>query len=433
MLRPCLFLFLALSLYCCSNIDDASPSARNSFIKFFHGPYNYEGVEVEVLPDGYVVLGNMKVSDDSITSLLIHTDKKGNQIGNVNYFPGMLAKSFEVLYTNNILSGYIIVGDSIKINPDASRVGDIEIFSAKILKVNTSGEIIKQLSYSDNSLDDTRAKVDFKSNTLKISSSGHLIILGTYREDLSRPEKSFVASFDSELKLNWTKTYDLLDAGQTDFNYINARSLHVTNNAIIWASSILKPTPGFSDSYLAVPFVKEGSVFINFSQLGESSSQLFLVRDIQPANVATFGYGIIGSRANTDGSGANLFFARITAEGNFIPNSERYFDGASTTAVEVSLSVNQDHGEAMIATHDGGYVLAGTTQRGNEARNIYLVKVNAFGDILWSKIMGGNGDEVITSIREDEDGRIILCGINNLSGLSSIMLIKTDKSGELID
>jgi hypothetical protein len=74
-----------------------------------------------------------------------------------------------------------------------------------------------------------------------------------------------------------------------------------------------------------------------------------------------------------------------------------------------------------------------TTTRGNGGLDIFLVKVDGSGNILWNKIIGGDGDETVNSIREAEDGGLVICGSNNLSGLSSIFLIKTDRNGDLKD
>jgi hypothetical protein len=432
-MKSCFYILLgALIISGCNNIEDATPSDNNTFIKFFHGPYNYEGVEVEILPDGYALLGTMKVADDSTVSFLVHTDKRGNQVGDISYFHGTTAKAFEVIYAGEAVSGYLILGDSIKIDPGADKVGNIEIYSTRILKVDNNGNIVKKISYTDNSADTSRVKIDYKGNSLKINQDGDLIVLGTYREDLSKPEKSFIVSLSTDLAFNWFKEYDLLDAGQVDYNYVNSKSVHIRGNNIVWASAILKPTQGFNDSYLAVPYVESESVFNNFSQMGENSSQLFLARDIQPSPV---GYGIVGTRGLTDGTGTNMFFVRVDVQGNFIANSDRYFDGAlskTNVSVEAGNSENLDQGDALTTTDDGGYVLAGSTKSGNDARDIYLVKVNALGEIIWNRVLGGEGDETVGSIREEADGSLVLSGTNDLSGLSSLFLIKLDKNGELI-
>jgi hypothetical protein len=423
--------FLLLAFICtgaCNNIDDASITDINSFVKFYHGPYNYNGVEVESLPDGYAILGNINIASDSTVAFIIRTDKKGNQIGTTLYYPGNSARSFEVMYNGDQVTGYLIVGDSIKLDPSASKAGNTEIYSAKILKVDPSGNIVTQKRYADLSTDSAAVKVDFKSNSIKLAGN-EVILLGTYREDNGSPEKPFILSLDDNLSQSWYKAYNLLQR-----NYVNARSVHYRNGEIIWASAILKPSGDFNDSYLAIPYVQEKSTFENYSQLGETSSQLLLAQDIQPSKVAALGYGVIGKRSLTDGSNSNMLFVRVDASGNFIPNSEKYFDGAITSRDEetsATTSESQDQGDAIAATQDGGFILAGSTQSGSESRDIFIVKVNSVGIKVWSKILGGEGDETVCAVREEADGSLVICGSNDLSGLSSIFLMRTDKNGDL--
>jgi hypothetical protein len=74
-----------------------------------------------------------------------------------------------------------------------------------------------------------------------------------------------------------------------------------------------------------------------------------------------------------------------------------------------------------------------TPNRGNGGKDILLIKVTSQGEILWNKIIGGAGDETVSTIRETDDGGLLICGSNNVSGLSSIFMIKTDAKGELKD
>ncbi|HEY3404751.1 MAG TPA: hypothetical protein VGK59_15280 [Ohtaekwangia sp.] len=425
-------LFLTTLVWACNNIEDAEPAAKNTFIKFYHGPYSYTSVEVERIPDGYAVLGNMTISDDSVVATLIRTDENGNPAGEIQYYPGCTAKSLQVLQNGDQVSGYVILGDSIKVDPNASKVGNILVYATRILLVNTSGTIQSTRTYRDDSQDTSRVLIDYRGNTLTTNENNELIILGNYREDLSRPEKSFVVALDFNLNQQWYKTYDLIDVGQTDYNYVNAKSIHAKQGNLIWASSILKSTGEFSDSYLAIPFVEAESTFKNFSMMGETSSQLFYATDIKPSNGP--GYGVVGTRASTDGSNANMFFARVDGFGNFVAESTRYFDGVlsqQNEAIDFTASESQDTGESITSTPDGGFVLAGSTKIGSNSTDIFLIKVNSSGDILWNKILGGSGEETISSIISDSDGNLTISGTNNLGGLSSIFLMKTDSKGEL--
>ena len=93
-----------------------------------------------------------------------------------------------------------------------------------------------------------------------------------------------------------------------------------------------------------------------------------------------------------------------------------------------------DEGEAIAATKDG-FVLAGSfttiPAKGKGGKDIFLVKVDDLGNMLWAKTFGGSGDETVSVVRETDDGGLIICGTNTLGGYSSIFLIRTDKNGEL--
>ena len=103
---------------------------------------------------------------------------------------------------------------------------------------------------------------------------------------------------------------------------------------------------------------------------------------------------------------------------------------------EQTNSISQDEGLALTATSDG-FVLAGaltsTPTVGNGGKDILLVKLDAMGNLLWKRTMGGTGDETITSIRETSDKGLLMFGTNTINGLSSMMLIKTDENGEIKD
>ena len=117
----------------------------------------------------------------------------------------------------------------------------------------------------------------------------------------------------------------------------------------------------------------------------------------------------------------------------------RYFDGerflTGNGTVTAGESSSEDTGDALISTRDGGFILAGSVQTtpnlGKGGKDILLIKIDSQGNILWHKVMGGAGNETVNSIRETADGGLLLCGSNDVSGLSSIFIMKTDANGEL--
>lgn len=84
---------------------------------------------------------------------------------------------------------------------------------------------------------------------------------------------------------------------------------------------------------------------------------------------------------------------------------------------------------------DGGYVAIGSTTDENGMRDLYLVKTDEYGnEESWSPaIIGGRHDDVGTSIQADADGYVIL-GYSNERDTSEydLYLVKTDLQGKVI-
>src|SRR2546430_2035835 len=86
-----------------------------------------------------------------------------------------------------------------------------------------------------------------------------------------------------------------------------------------------------------------------------------------------------------------------------------------------------DGGYSVKQTADGGYIIAGYTQSfgaGNE--DVYLVKIDANGDSLWTKTYGGTNNDRGYSVLETTDGGYIIAGLTYSfgAGASDVYLIK---------
>jgi len=86
-------------------------------------------------------------------------------------------------------------------------------------------------------------------------------------------------------------------------------------------------------------------------------------------------------------------------------------------------------------TADGGYLVVGLTRSfGSGGEDVYLVKVNGAGRILWEKSFGTAGDEQGVDGVETRDGAYMVLG--QMGGtdesLPQILLVQTDAGGHLI-
>jgi hypothetical protein len=401
-----------------------------------------EAIAIEKIPDGYAILGNMSQVTEKgiqIQTVLFETDEQGARKGDFNYYDRVTSRAFKPILKSGSLDQYIIVGDSISVDPTAQQSANVEIYSISVLLVPNSfeKEKVKRKYIRDITADTTKIKDDYFAGAISLTPTG-AVVLATFKEGInnqqSAPAEQLLLGLNSDLDSAWVKKYPLLSN-----TYTNARSIHYKDGNIIWASAIADVQGDFISSYLAIPFVKEQSVPVNFSQFGETTSQRFLAKDIQPASSPAFGYGVIGTYSEaTDGSNSNLFFMRVSSNGTIIPGSDRYFDAIKTLEPESfdkNLSSIIDEGEAITSTNDGGFLLVGTittnSTKGNGGKDLLLIKVNATGDLVWIKTMGGVGDEQPVAVTELANGDILVCGTNNLLNYSSIFLMRIDKNGEL--
>jgi hypothetical protein len=100
----------------------------------------------------------------------------------------------------------------------------------------------------------------------------------------------------------------------------------------------------------------------------------------------------------------------------------------------------EDKAASVQQTSDGGLVIAGYTgSYGSEKWfDVYLVKINATGDTLWTRTYGGSRAEEASSIQQTRDGGYIMLGYTYTYGpgapgdFANFYFIKTDSLGDTL-
>lgn len=102
----------------------------------------------------------------------------------------------------------------------------------------------------------------------------------------------------------------------------------------------------------------------------------------------------------------------------------------ATTIFQREYGSSECRAEAVKQTFDGGYVMAGVN---SGATNIFLVKTNSLGQLIWSKSYGGSGDERLNRMIQTRDSGFVMVGSTTSygSGLQDVYLIKTNASGDV--
>jgi hypothetical protein len=409
----------------CNNLDSVSPASRNSFVHYFGGTGNYQAVSALELKDGFLLIGD-SISASKYAIITIRTDQNGKTIWRKKIDNAVAASA---LSTND---GYLIIGDSMNVDLTQTTVADQIKRKMRIISMSATGSITTDKSWYDKTDDQT----DFRGSSLTLDESGKIISTSTVKPR-GVPAYVLVAQHDpSSLAINWFQKYN-----QDNRDYHNSKSVYINSSGnIIWATSAVVSTTVSSQSFVRIPVMAPNSTFVNSGLYGQDTSNVsFSGDDICPNGV---GFGIVGTYQTYTGENSNIFFLRTDNLGNPILNSVLYLDGFTVLKTGKPLSDKnessvQDTGNAIASTSDGGFLIAGSTTTttdgswGNGGTDVFLIRLNAFGQILWFKTFGGTGDEVPSTVRLTADGGFVISGTLTLAGQSSMFLLKVDANGEL--
>ncbi len=132
------------------------------------------------------------------------------------------------------------------------------------------------------------------------------------------------------------------------------------------------------------------------------------------------GYVLAGYTFSDGAGSSDIYVVRTDSEGNVI--WQRTYGGTLN-----------DIGHAIIETSDGGFSICGETESfGVGNRDIYLIKVDVNGNVEWSKAFGGEDYEAANAIVQANDGGFVLAGYTRGYGAGGedFIVLKTDAQGQ---
>lgn len=106
-----------------------------------------------------------------------------------------------------------------------------------------------------------------------------------------------------------------------------------------------------------------------------------------------------------------------------------------------------DEARAITAAGDGNYIIVGDARSSDQdvsenkgGADLWMVKINDAGEILWGKIFGGSGYDVARSVMRTQDNGFLISGstkssdgdITQNKGLNDAWIIKTTSEGQLM-
>ncbi|WP_175620828.1 T9SS type A sorting domain-containing protein [Chryseobacterium schmidteae] len=168
------------------------------------------------------------------------------------------------------------------------------------------------------------------------------------------------------------------------------------------------------------------------SQVTTTVDQQYLITgsSIQVAGKTTTSN--LTSATSSQNNGYDFHLVKLNQQGEEV--WEKYFSGQ-----------NHDFLSATVATQEGGFLLAGTSHSGmgldkKEASkggsDIWLIRINEFGDELWQKTLGTAQDEEARSVIQTADFGFMVAGnVQNAAngfGSKDVTVTRLDKNGKVL-
>jgi hypothetical protein len=133
------------------------------------------------------------------------------------------------------------------------------------------------------------------------------------------------------------------------------------------------------------------------------------------------GYAIAGFTSSFGAGGDDIYVVKLDAKGNL-------------QWTKTIGGPDDEIGYSLIQTSDGGYAIAGVTGSfGAGEWDVYVVKLDTNGNLQWTKTIGGPASEIGNSLIQTSDGGYAITGftISFGAGRDDVYVVKLDANGNL--
>lgn len=143
-------------------------------------------------------------------------------------------------------------------------------------------------------------------------------------------------------------------------------------------------------------------------------------------NTSDNGYVITGEY-DVSVFNAQVYLVKIDSTGSLL--------WSKTYGGDTEVHGSGNRGYKVIETQDGGFMISGDVRTfGAGQSDMYLIKTDANGDLIWSRSIGGTLDDHCYSILETPDSCFILAGTTETytTGNRNVYLVKVSSTGDTL-
>ncbi|MEM9921828.1 MAG: T9SS type A sorting domain-containing protein [Bacteroidota bacterium] len=353
------------------------------FITYFSTPSKAQGIfqtvstgtddyifSTKQAADGsYISLGYTSgVGFGSFDFLLINSDQDGNYLWSMVYGGSNTDLGYAVEATSD--GGFILAGAT-----QSYGAGGADVL---LVKVDQTGQVSWAKTFGGSGWDE--------GFDVAVTEDGGFIVAGRSNSFGAGDGDIYAVKTTASGELSWTKTYG--GSGNEDAQQV----VQTADGGYIFVGHTVSFGAGNSDIYL-VKTNASGDIEWTKTMGGanfENGNTIALTLD---------GGYIVSGNTNSFGQGeSDIYLAKLDNLGNMLWS--KTYGGGKT---ENSYYLVQEAG--------GEYVMAGLTNSfGGGGVDAFLIKVNASGDVLWSKTYGGGMDDFCNALHLSAEGRYIFAG-----------------------
>lgn len=242
------------------------------------------------------------------------------------------------------------------------------------------------------------------------TSDGGYAITGFTNSSGAGNYDGWLVKLDSAANVEWNKTY----GGATADDLYTV--LQTGDGGYALAGYTTSFGAGAADSRL-IKVDSSGNVMWNYTYGGTGVDDT-----LSMTKTSDGGYALAGFTRSYGAGGTDFWLVKVDADGTCQWN--KTYGGTG-----------DDSAHSIVQTSDGGYALAGfTSSFGAGSNDVWLVKVDSAGNMQWNKTFGGAGTDDAVSLIKTSDGGYALAGSTTSfgAGNSDVWVVKTDAYGNLL-
>ena len=401
---------LVICCFCVVSFSGMAQIPTIAFERTFGGPSSDAGLSVIQTSDSdYVFVGSFFPNPvDNDKSCIGKVDNDGNLLWFYHDSTNISSASsagYSVLQANDgnyVTCGFRTLSESLPV-PGVRR-------KSWLHKTTPAGVTIFQKHYSALS---------------NIANEESHQLVQTYDNGYAMVGGAYYASEDSTYWNAWN------DSTFIDGALMNIKRVDPAGN-LLWSK--LYGTPG-SDAWSLIQLPDSGFMAIGYEQVPNQWSDAVVFRTDKNGNQLwkqhyggsnyDYGYSIAGitgtefillsTTMSSGNGGLDLLLTKIDDTGAVI--WEKTFGG-----------IDDDYGNSVSRTSDGGFIIGGSTQNFNsDYFDVYLIKTDSLGNEEWHYTLGSSTYDGASDVKETMDGGYILTGIRN----AQIHVVKLTADGNL--